>query len=269
VDNQQAYQVDSGNVSTYLALSTGQHTLVVQSWETTGTVLKSSAIGVTVTTFGPPANAKHYNNINEMSGWQGCDTCAGAKGNGPTAVYSLIQGMSSPSLDGKASQFYLQGNAPYAGALWWNQLGANPNVSNFQYDLYFYLKEPSSAQALEFDVNQSIDGKKYVFGTECDIKDHHDWNVYDAAGHQWMQTGVACTAPTAYAWNHLTWEFQRVNGQMNFVSITLNGKKSYINRAYYPEPSSVTELNVAIQIDGDGANTPYHEWADKVNLTAW
>ena len=269
VDNQQVYKVDSGSVSTYLALGTGQHTLVVQSWETTGTVLKSSPIGVTVTASGPPANAKQYNNINQMGGWQGCDTCAGAGGNGPTAVYSLVQGLSSPSMDGKSSQFYLQGNAPYSAALWWNQLGANPNVSNFQYDLYFYLKQPSAAQALEFDVNQSIDGKKYIFGTECDIKGHHDWNVYDAAGHQWMQTGIACSEPAAYAWNHLTLEFQRANGQVKFLSVTLNGKKSYINRAYSPQSSSVSELNVAIQIDADGSNTPYHEWADKVNLTAW
>jgi hypothetical protein len=271
VDNKDAYKTSTGTVNTSLTLATGSHTMVVQSWDSSGVVLKSSAItfNVATSTSGVPTNAKKYTTIEQMTGWQSCDTCAGAGGSGPTAVVSMTQNVTSPSLDSKSAQFYLKGSQPYSGGLWWKQLGANSAVSSFQYDLYFYLKNPSAAQALEFDVNQSINGKKYIFGTECDVKDHHAWNIYDAANHKWMGTGIACTTPIAYAWNHLTLEFQRVNGQMKFVAVTLNGKKSYFNRSYYAAPSGVSELNVAVQIDTDGNNTAYSEWVDKITLSAW
>jgi hypothetical protein len=271
VDNKSSYSVASATVNTNLTMASGGHTIVVQSWDSAGTVLKSASIKITVsaTSSTVPSNAKVYSSIDQMTGWSSCDSCAGSGGTGPSTTYSLTQFISSPSMDGKSAQFYLKPSQAYANALWWKQLGANSAVSNFQYDLYFYLKTPSAAQALEFDVNQSINGKKYIFGTQCDIKDHHDWDVYDAANHKWVQTGIACSAPTAYTWNHLTLEFQRSNGQVKFISITLNGKKSYFNKAYYPASTSASELNVAVQLDGNGTSTPYNEWADKINLSAW
>lgn len=269
VDNKQSYSVASANVNTYLTISAGTHKMIVQSWDTAGTVLKSPSISFMVSASSVPADAKKYLKIEEMTGWESCDACAGASGTGPKAVYTLTQFISSPALDGKSAQYYLKGSQPYSNALWWKQLGANSAVSNFQYDLYFYLKNPNAAQALEFDVNQSINGKKYIFGTQCDIKHHHDWDVWDAADHKWMQTGIACSEPSAYKWNHLVLEFQRVNGQQKFIAVTLNGKKSYINKIYIPSSSSSSELNVALQLDGNGSNTPYSMWADEVTLSAW
>ncbi|ABF39972.1 hypothetical protein Acid345_0969 [Candidatus Koribacter versatilis Ellin345] len=269
IDNNQAYTNSSSTVSTYVTVAAGAHTMVVQSWDSVGTVLKSSAIAFTANASVVPANAAKYLNIDQMSGWESCDKCAGAGGNGPTAYHSLTQGVLSPVLNGKSTQLYLQPSTAYANALWWKQLGANSSVSNFSYDLYFYMKNPSASQALEFDLNQSINGKKYIFGTQCDIKNHHDWDIYDAYNHKWMQTGIACSVPQAYTWNHLILEFQRVNGQMKFISVTLNGKKSYFNKSYNPTTSSVTELNIAVQLDGDGSATPYNQWIDNVNMYAW
>jgi hypothetical protein len=204
-----------------------------------------------------------------MTGWKSCDKCAGAGGDGPTGTVTLTQNLSSPSLDGKSAKFYLKGSTAYSNGLWWRQLGSNDSVTHFVYDLYFYLKNPSAAQALEFDVNQALGGKKYIFGTECDVKNNHVWKIYDAYNHKWMLTSVACSAPTAYMWNHLTLEFQRDNGKVKFISVTLNGKKSYLNKSYSPEASGTKELNVAVQIDGDKYNDAYSEYADKINLTAW
>ena len=270
VDNSSVYSVSSSSIDTDITVSTGAHSITVQSWDNTGATQHATvSVTATASSSAVPSNAKKYANIEQMTGWQSCDACAGAGGNGPSAYVKMTQGLTSPSLDGKASQFYLKGSTAYANALWWKQLGANSSVSNFSYDLYFYLKNPSAAQALEFDVNQSLNGKKYIFGTECDIKDKHVWNIYDAYHHKWMATSVACSAPKAYAWNHLVLEFQRTNGQMKFVAITLNGKKSYFNKLYAPTTSSSGELNVAVQIDSDGQNTPYSEWADKINLYAW
>ncbi len=204
----------------------------------------------------------------QKSKWTSCTSCAGAGGSGPTASISQYTYISSPSLDGAASQFNLSGSHSYSDALWWKQLGANSGASNFKYDVYFYIKNPNAAQALEFDVNQSIGGKKYIFGTECSIKSTGTWHVWSSSA-KWQNTGIPCHAPTAYAWHHLVEQFQRVNGMVKFVSITLDGKTSYVNRSYAPQGSSVQELNVAFQMDGNSSMTPYSVWLDKVNLTAW
>jgi hypothetical protein len=206
-----------------------------------------------------------YSGIQKMSGWQSCTYCAG----GPGAAYSLREYINPPSLDGAAAQFNLGGSRPYGNALWWRQLGGNSSASNFTYDLYFYLKAPWNSQALEFDVNQSVAGRKFIFGTQCDYKNSHQWDVWDTAHGRWVSTGIACSVPQVYTWNHLTWQFQRVNGQARFVALTLNGVTHYVNRYFWPAGSSAYEVNVAFQMDGDYAQHAYSAWLDKVSLTYW
>ena len=270
VDNNMAYSVGGGSVNTYLGMGGGAHYVVVQAWDKYGNVMKASPMTVTVNGgSSAPSNAPTYWNVNQMTGWQWCATCAGAGGNGPSAQMSMTQFEGTPSMDGKSAEFWMQGSKPYSSAIWWRQLGANPNVNNFVYDLYFYVKNTSAVQALEFDVNQSLNGQKFIFGTQCDALGHHDWDVWNTAAHTWVPTGIYCAPPAAYSWNHVTLEFQRVNGQAKFVSVTMNGKKSYINWAYWPEPINASELNVAFQMDGNSSNTPYSAWLDKVNLTVW
>lgn len=209
-------------------------------------------------------------NIDQKTGWQSCSACAGKGGNGPVATYSSKQGVSSPSMDGNSMQFNLGGSTPYANALWWKQLGGNSSAYNFTYDLYYYLKNPTAAQALEFDVNQSVGGHKLIFGTECNIMGGHVWDVYDPYNHVWRQTSVPCNTPTAYKWNHVVLEFHRgTSAKTEFVSVTINGSKHYFNRSYTPKSSSVSEINVAFQMDGNKSQTDYSVWLDKVKLTYW
>lgn len=217
---------------------------------------------------GTASASSTYSSI-QKSKWTSCSSCAGADGSGPIATLSQVLYISSPSLSGSSSKFSIGGSKAYANALWWKQLGANSSVHNFKYDLYFYIKNPSAAQALEFDVNQSVNSRKYIFGTECDIKGSGTWRVWSKA-YGWRSTGIACHAPTAYKWHHLTWQFQRTSGgNVKFISVTLDGKTSYVNRSYAPKSSSTKELNVAFQMDGNKYMTDYSVWLDKVTLTAW
>ncbi len=217
---------------------------------------------------GTASASSTYSSI-QKSKWTSCSACAGAGGSGPIATLSQALYIGSPSLSGSASKFTIGGSKAYANALWWKQLGANSSVHNFKYDLYFYIKNPSAAQALEFDVNQSVNGKKYIFGTQCNIKGTHSWDVWSKAYH-WRSTGIPCSAPSAYKWHHLTWQFQRTSGNnVKFISVTLDGKTSYVNRTYAPQDSSAKELNVAFQMDGNKDMTDYSVWVDKVTLTAW
>ena len=71
---------------------------------------------------------------------------------GPKTQHYLKQHESTPSMSRNALEYWIGPNAPYSSALWWKQLGANPNASHFIYDLDFYVKNPNAPLALEFDM---------------------------------------------------------------------------------------------------------------------
>ena len=214
------------------------------------------------------AVAETISNIQSMSNWESCSVCAGQDGHGVDSPHSMTQFVSSPSMDGQSAQFWLGGTHPYGDALWWKQLGGQSGARHFVYDLYFYLKNAQAPQALEFDVNQSVGGQKYIFGTECDIKDHRQWRVW--GNGTWQDTGIGCSAPTTYTWHHLVEEFYRTpDGKVNFVSITLDGNRHYVNRTYAPRSGGGSEMNVAFQMDGNSYQTDYSVWLDKVTLNYW
>lgn len=225
-----------------------------------------------------------YTNIDEQTGWQSCSACAG--GQNSSSNYSGPVKVSSPSLDGSSAQFAIKNPWPtYANVLWWkNQLagGADHNtiasLHNFVYDLYFYVKQPTLSQALEFDVTQTIcDGsctsgtsKRYTYGTECNVQQTATWRIWDPA-RGWVSTGIRCNIPS-YRWNHLVLQFQRTSSnQIRYVSLTMNGMTHYLNQTNNSTPLSVQadDFNADFQMDGDFRGHPYVTWLDKINLTAW
>lgn len=296
VDGISVFNNTSASINTLVTIAPGQHTAVVQAWDSTGVVFKS-AMALTVgsspsptptptpsatptptpspsptpsaTPTPPPSGATVKSDIDQMPNWENCTVCAGAKASGPVAVYSMAENVLSPSLDGKSAQFNLGGSTPYSDALWWKQLGGNNAIKNFTYDLNFYIKNSTAPEALEFDVNQSNGVYKFIFGTQCNIKDGAQWDVWGNAAGNWIHTGIPCTAPAAQTWHHLTWQFQRTATQVIYVSLTYDGVTHYVNRTYPARPHNVSEINVAFQMDGDSKQTAFSAWLDKVSLTYW
>jgi hypothetical protein len=272
VDNVSVYALSAGKIDTSIAMSAATHNVVIQAWDTTGAVFKQ-ALTLTVTASSPlpvpPSTAFTYSDIDQMTGWQSCTTCAGIGGTGPVASFSMVQNQASPSLDGRSVKFSLGGSTPYSDALWWKQLGAVNTASNFKYDLYFYLTNPAAAQSLEFDSNQANGSRRWIFGTQCNVKNGGVWDVWGNANGNWLSTGIPCTAPAAFVWHHLTWEFKRTSTQVVFIGFTYDGVTHYVNRTYTAAASGVNELNVAFQMDGDFRQDPYSVWLDKISLTRW
>jgi hypothetical protein len=266
-DNTSVYSANGASINTSVSLGSGNHYIVVQAWDNKNNVYKSAGFNISVS--GGNNDNAQYQMIQSMSGWASCGSCAGPGGHGPDTPRYMHQYIATPSLSGKSSEYWIGPKAPYSGALWWKQLGANPKASHFTYDLYFYVKNPNAPQALEFDMNQSVGSRKFIFGTQCDIKGHHDWDVWDTANGTWIKTGIACSAPPAYTWNHLVLEFARSSNQTTFVSVTLNGKKSYINRTFNTYGVNASELNAAVQLDGNSTDSAYSMWVDKMQVTAY
>lgn len=267
LDSQLVTTVQAASLNTSVSAGAGTHSLVIQAWDSTGAVTKE-ALTISVTS-SVPANATVQSNIESRTGWQSCTVCAGAGGSGPTAGFSLVQFQSSPSLDGSSAKFSIWGSTPYSDALWWNELGPDNSATNFQYDVNFYLTTPQYAQALEFDVNQSDGVTRFIFGTQCNIKDGGVWDVWDTANAHWVSTGVSCPAPSANTWHHLTWELKRNASQATFVALTLDGVRNVVNMTFNGKPVTGSELNVAFQMDGDYAQHAYSTWLDRVSLTYW
>jgi hypothetical protein len=275
VDDQKAYAVNAGSINTSLAMSSGAHYIVVQAWDQVGNVTKSP-LNITVsggsTGGGPsiPSNATVYKNIDQMAGWDSCSACAGEGGAGPVVPFSYTQGRSSPSIDGSSMQFWLGGSTPWGAALWWKQLTPIDSARHYVYDLYFYYQDKYAPQALEFDMNVSANGNRYIFGTQCDIGASQGWDTWNNPGHFWEHTGVSCPAPPVNTWNHLIWEFQRNDdGSMTFVALTLNGNRKALNVTTWPTSQGGSELNVAFQMDGNYQEANYSVWLDKVQLSVW
>lgn len=277
IDNLSVYEISAASLDTDVSVASGTHNAVVQAWDSTGAVFKSS---LTITVSGtstmstsslpaPPSTATVLSNIDQMPGWASCTACAGANASGTVATFSMTENVLSPSLDGKSAQFNISGSTPYSNALWWKQLGGNNAILNFKYDVYFYLTNSQAPQALEFDVNQSNYIHKFIFGTQCNIKDGGVWDVWGNASGGWLSTGIACSTPAAFTWHHLTWEFQRTSTNVVYIGFTLDGVTHYVNRSYPAGPNNVSEINVAFQMDGDSHMDAYSTWLDKVSLTYW
>jgi hypothetical protein len=277
-----AYTTQGAQINTLLTLSPGVYHTVVQEWDNCG-----GSVGAPLTiTVGGSSTSGSFAHLQQDSGWTGyallpsayaiCTSCVPS---GPQATWAMTQNVSSPSLSGHASEMQIGGNTAYADILWNNHLIGDfssqgmpdpnqtivPNLHNFTYDVYFYVEDLSVSQALEFDINQFVDGYSFIWGHECRIAGGNEWDIWDDPGQTWHPTGVACN-PMQNAWNHLTLQVQRTSdNQLLFQSITLNGATANLN--YYENPTTSSWYGVTInyQQDGNYEQTPYSVWLD--NLT--
>jgi hypothetical protein len=227
-------------------------------------ILAAATIGMSQTT---------YSNIESMSGISSCSTCAGSGGNGTAASFWMKQGVSSPSLDGKSTQFFLGGSTPYSDAMWTKKVSSSANYHHFVFDAYYYVTNPSAVQGLEFNITNYSNQKGYTYGFTCSIKDGGVWK-YSAPKSStstmsqmyWASTGISCPAPKAYSWMHVQFEGARTSdNKVQLISLTVNGSKHYLNKTMYARscPSGWSGVTTHIQLNGDSKQDDYSLWADK------
>jgi hypothetical protein len=281
-----AYTSKGAQLNTTLTFSAGVYNTVVQEWDNCG---GSATTPITITVGGSSTSGgKVFSNLQLKPGWGSAallpplyNMCNGCSPAGPQTVYSMTPNIPSPSLSGASSRVDVGGETVYSDGFWNNKLIGDfstqglpdtnhtlvPTLHNFTYDVYFYGNDIAASQALEFDINQFVNGYSYIWGHECRIAGGNEWDIWDNPGRKWHPTGIPCH-PLTNAWNHLVIQVQRTSdNHLLFQSITLNGVTSTLN--YYESPTPTTWYGVTInyQQDGNYAQTPYAIYLDKLNFT--
>jgi len=264
-------------LDTTQSLAGGTRNILIKSWDNSGQLYQYTfSVSVGSGDSAPATSGITFNDVEQMSGWGSCDACAGAGGTGPAAPHSLTQGVASPSTDGKSAQFWIGGTTAYSNVLWWKQLvsetqaSTNRSLHHFVYDSYFYVTNTHAAQSLEWDVNQFIDGKSLIFGSQCSYRSAGTWDIWDNVNSRWVSVGIACPPLQAYTWNHVVVEFERTStNQLHYISVSMNGIKHYLDRYYAPKSTTWSGITVNYQMDGNYQQEDYSTWLDKLTLKAW
>jgi major membrane immunogen (membrane-anchored lipoprotein) len=284
--NQKAYVGDGASLNTNLTLSAGTYNTTVEEWDNCGGAT-STPVTITVSGGSGGGSGSTLSNLQNSAGWAGygelppnygtCTNC------GSGITYSSKQGITSPSLSGKAMEFNIGGKTAYADALWNNHLiGDNssqglpdtnhtlvPSLHNFTYDVYFYGTDLALAENLEFDIGQFFDGNSLMFGTQCQIVNGSVWGIWDNVSGRWIDTSAPCK-PLSNSWNHLTIVFERTSSNdLEYKTITLNGVTNTLNATYSPGSCSQTWNGVVVnfQLDGNYKQSAYTVYLDNLSVT--
>jgi len=235
----------------------------------------------------PPSSnngGNSFSNLQKAGGW-------GQYGQGPPDFvdcspspcdgisFSMTQGVSSPSLSGQATVFYVGGTAPYSDALWNNHLigpyssqgmfdSDSSSLYDFTYDVDFYGDNLGLSEGLEFDINQFFDNIGFIFGHQCRIANGNQWDIWDNSKGKWIPTGIPCY-PKSGQWNHITLKVQRTSdNHETYQSITLNGQTANLNWTFEKGSSpGWYGLTVNFQMDGNYKQDPYKVYLDNLTLT--
>jgi len=273
VDQLAVYFTFTNSIDTQIWMAPGKHTVEIMAEDSQG-YISATPVKVNVTS----QSQTTITDIQTMAGWQSCSAtfpkgsgrdgqiCAAGLG---TADSTMIEGQGSPALDGKSAKFTMGGPTPYSNMLYFNATAGGNNVSHFIYDLYFYIDQPDVSQALEFDINQTFGGTRWVWGSECNFNGSGKWDIWDDI-NGWKPTSVDCKPFPANTWIHLVWNVERVGDQVHYIALTV-GDQTYNIETYYPDQPDWTleEIDVAFQMDGNYKQAPYNVWLDKVSLTAY
>jgi len=279
-NNQLVTSVLGATLDTNLVLNAGKQNTVVQSWDNCGGTAKTS-VPLTVSGGSSKAflalqNNPNWNSYGELApAYEICTNCS------PQVTWGTKQGTTSPSLSGSAMATSIGGTVPYSDALWNNHLigdfssqglpdahqALSSTLHNFTYDVHFFGANLEVAQSLEFDINQFVGGRSYIWGHECRVMGGHVWAVWDNPNNHWVSTGIPCN-PVSNGWNHLVIQVQRTSdNQLLYQTITLNEVTSTLN---WYNPSTATNWNgitVNYQLDGNYKQQPYTVYLDNLNFS--
>lgn len=287
VDGNSVYSAGAQpSISASLPMATGTRQVIVRAWNSTGAYGSANmAVNVggspstpstdTPSDGGPtaPAHAKVFTKIEEMSGWGHCATyeCSGSS---KPASYWMTPYQTTPSLDGASTLFYVNG-AAWADVLWYKSLGSSAaNATHFLLD--YWLKPNADtltrAEALEFDIVNSYNGRKWDFSNQMHYNTQH-WDTWDGVALKWVHTNMPAPKLDPNKWHHIKILVERVGTQTHYISYTVDGVTTPIPNQYAWQNTIGTSwanaVVVQVQMDVNANPGVISEYIDKMTLYAW
>jgi hypothetical protein len=283
VDNNSKTVSTGSSLNTKVSAATGNHTIHVTAWNTSGSYCNadvsidvtsgSSSTAAVSTASQVPSSAKTVSSMQVLSNWQAQhDTGTSGSSSGAMAM------VGSPSLSGNARRFStsFSGNG---GELYHVSFADDTSATNFFYDAWVYLSNPSNMGNLEMDMNQVMsNGQTVIYGFQCDGYSG-TWDYTKNAGtakapkDTWVHSGAACNVRkwSANAWHHVQISYSRTSaGVVTYHSVWLDGAQQNIN-ATVPSAFALgwgQTMLTNFQVDGlgSGSNVVY---LDKLAISRW
>jgi hypothetical protein len=260
----------------------GAHTIHVKSWGNQGAPCVSNiAVNVVPSPVATlPSNAIAVNAIQTLTNWlaESDDATGTAGGISTTGTTNLVN---SPAPSG-LGRVFITNYANYGGERFYVSFGADTAATNFLYDGWFYLPNPSTNIAnLEFDMNQVMsNGQTVIFGFQCNNWSK-TWDYTENAGTPqqfsdvWLHSTAACNTQNweTDTWHHVQIAYARdAVGNVNYKSVWLDNVEQDLNVSV---PSAFAlgwspTLLTNFQVDGmTAAQATITAYADKITVYRW
>jgi hypothetical protein len=278
LDSVSVYLGSAAQIDTTVTAGTGSHLLVVQAWDSTGAVFKAPLTITVGTAPSPtptplPANAIVYNEVQQMTGWQTCGACGNPGGTGTPPTYSMVRGITFPTLSGSSTQFNIGGGTRYANAYWFiahPAMNTGINSLRYEFDIYIPAGLENAPQAIEFECQQRLSGFLYNFAWQAAYADGNQWRVFNYNTKKWENTGIPVVRFSPNAWHHVVAEFHNNSAtHMTYHdALTIDGLRHPILIGHAATPVSAgNEFTNGFQLDLNVVPTAFHVFVDNMKVT--
>jgi hypothetical protein len=277
VDGVSYFAKDTNTIDTSVTIASGDHLVVVQSWDKDGVVDK---FPLNLTVSGDTTYTKSINNIDEITLLRckllNCGNTGGATG--PTAEYNQTL-VSSPSSDGKSSKFYVNAAyGTYSNGFWYykwsNLLTTAPKLVKITFNLYIPQTYTDNYQAIEYQTQIKYGYHVYNLAWQYGYGSHK-WRTFDYKNSRWVDTGITMANFVGDTWHKIEAEFSMdtVQHTRRVVALTVTNLRTGESKRYTPTvnvtlPASSTSdsgnyLSAAFQLDSNKYGDAYYVFVDK------
>jgi hypothetical protein len=219
-----------------------------------------------------PANTTVFDEVQQWTGWLTCGTCGNPGAGGVLATYSMIRGISFPTLSGSSAEFTIGGNAPYANAYWYYRhqpISAAVKSLRYEFDLYVPAASQNAPQAIEFECQQRLDGYVYNFAWQAEYAGSQ-WRVFNYTAQHWENSGIALQRFSPDTWHHIVAEYHNDAGTHTTYhdALTIDGVRYPLSITHPATPTTAgDEFTNAFQLDLNSGPTAFQVYVDNMRIT--
>jgi hypothetical protein len=190
---------------------------------------------------------------------------------------SSLYPVTSPALDNAARGFFVT-YSDHGGEIYHLSFAKDTTVSNFVYDTYIYLVDPSQIENIEMDMNQVMsDGRTVILATQCaGGSGTWEFTTISNDGTHWHPSNIPCNPKnwTANTWHHVQIATHRDDsGNVTYDWVNLDGTATNFSNATGPSAENlgweIGDLLLNFQLDGAGSGGSITAYLDELTIHRW